>query len=399
MYEPRKAILVSLLRNAMRAEHGFSRATPVTGRPIRNALFQIHLWLALILFLPMAVIGVSGSGLLLQREILSHMQPGAAVAGPRKPIPDIVAAAVKAAPVNLTATRIELPRSESASAAVRFSPKEGDGPNFDYYVEPISLKVLGSEEVIERGPVLAFLITIHAFLAMPPPIGLPFVGWTGVIMILMGLSGLVLWWPRKGEWTRGFLMRRGARGFVFHYDLHRVVGIWSLLVFLAVCVSGVYLTFPQTIGPFVRAHFPGEDVTTEPRPGYVPVPGPIGAEQAIVQAMSAVADARVTGMELPGEQDSYVIELEPRDFGPTDPHVQVVIDAKTAEISYIDDPRAYSLREKALNWQHLLHFGIGLGWVWTVFVFLSGLLPLLLVVTGLTMWWKKRQARRAAVAS
>ena len=64
MYEPRKAILVSLLRNAMRAEHGFSRATPVTGRPIRNALFQIHLWLALILFLPMAVI-VFASGLFL----------------------------------------------------------------------------------------------------------------------------------------------------------------------------------------------------------------------------------------------------------------------------------------------------------------------------------------------
>ena len=32
--------------------------------------------------------------------------------------------------------------------------------------------------------------------------------------------------------------------------------------------------------------------------------------------------------------------------------------------------------------------------LWTVLVFLSGLLPLLLAITGLTVWWKKRQARK-----
>src|SRR5437660_507087 len=83
-----------------------------------------------------------------------------------------------------------------------------------------------------------FIIGIHAFLAMPPPIGLPFVGWTGVIMTLMGLSGLVLWWPRQGQWRQGFLLRRGTRGLPFYFDLHRVAGTWGLLVFLAVSTSG-----------------------------------------------------------------------------------------------------------------------------------------------------------------
>jgi uncharacterized iron-regulated membrane protein len=48
-----------------------------------------------------------------------------------------------------------------------------------------------------------------------------------------------------------------------------------------------------------------------------------------------------------------------------------------------------------LNWQHLLHFGVGLGLLWKILVFLSGLLPLLLAITGLTVWWKKRQIRNA----
>ena len=114
-------------------------------------------------------------------------------------------------------------------------------------------------------------------------------------------------------------------------------------------------------------------------------------------ARSAVPSARVTGLELPTAEKSFVVDLEPRDIGPTQPRVLVVLDAESGAVTYIDDPRNYSFREKLLNWQHLLHFGVGLGWPWTILVFLSGLLPSLLAVTGLTVWWKKRQARRVSL--
>jgi uncharacterized iron-regulated membrane protein len=164
----------------------------------------------------------------------------------------------------MIANRVELPATNGAAAAVRFRPPNEGSANIDIYVDPVSRKILGSCEVVERGPVLAFLIGIQAFLAMLPPIGLPFVGWMGVVMTLMGLSGLVLWWPSKGQWCRSFLVRRGARGLAFHFDLHRAAGIWGLLAFLAVSISGIYLTFPRTIGPFVRAHLPGEETYRRP---------------------------------------------------------------------------------------------------------------------------------------
>jgi uncharacterized iron-regulated membrane protein len=345
----------------------------------------------------MILIGISGSALLLQREILDHSAPGATATGARRSLENIVAAARKAAPAMTTATRIDLPRTEGASASVRFHPAVEGGADLDIYVDPVSLKILGSSEVIERGPILAFLIGIHAFLAMPPPIGLPFVGWNGVAMTFMGLSGLVLWWPRKGQWARGFLVRRKARGLELNFDLHRAAGIWALLVFLAVSISGIYLTFPQAIGPFVRRLLPAEDTTTEPQAGYVRATGPVDPERAIALAHAAVPNARVRGLELPGNEKSFVLDLEPQGLGPSEPRVMVVLDSETAEITYIDDPRNYSFREKLLNWQHLLHFGIGLGWVWTVLVFLSGLLPLLLAVTGITVWWTKRRTKASSV--
>ena len=130
-------------------------------RGFRKGLLKVHLWLAVILSLPMVLIGISGSALLVQREILNHSHPSA-TAGARKPIPELIAAAQKSAPEGAVAKRVDLPASVGASATVRFTPKEEDKPELDVFVDPVSLKILGSEDVVERGPILAFFITIHA---------------------------------------------------------------------------------------------------------------------------------------------------------------------------------------------------------------------------------------------
>ena len=46
--------------------------------------------------------------------------------------------------------------------------------------------------------------------------------------------------------------------------------------------------------------------------------------------------------------------------------------------------------ERFLAWMRPVHDG-SLGAVWRFLVFLSGLVPSLFVVTGVIMWWKKRQ--------
>ena len=47
-------------------------------------------------------------------------------------------------------------------------------------------------------------------------------------------------------------------------------------------------------------------------------------------------------------------------------------------------------------WQRPLHEGIGLGLVWKLLVFAAGLLPPLFVITGISMWLIKRNAKRRA---
>ena len=88
-----------------------------------------------------------------------------------------------------------------------------------------------------------------------------------------------------------------------------------------------------------------------------------------------------------------IVQMEPLGFTPATPPVTVTFDPDRAERIFIDDPRHYPVSDRVLNFAYALHFSLGVGGVWTFLVFLAGLLPAVLAVTGATIWWKKRRAR------
>jgi uncharacterized iron-regulated membrane protein len=87
--------------------------------------------------------------------------------------------------------------------------------------------------------------------------------------------------------------------------------------------------------------------------------------------------------------------METQGFAPSIPPITVAFDSRNAGTVHIDDPRNYPLPDRILNLLYALHFSIGVGRVWTLIVFLAGLLPLFLAVTGVTIWWTKRSRLRA----
>ena len=362
------------------------RPAPHSGKTCQT----IHLWTGLILALPMILIGLSGSALLVQREILYLSTPAATAAGKTQTIAQMVAAAQTAMAPNLKPNWVTLPPSARGPASVQFIVSNRPQRTMEVLVDPVSLKVLGTSEIVRRGPVREALVNIHGFLMMPSPFGLALVGWMAVAMTFMGLSGLFLWWPRNGRWMNAFLVRRGARGLRLHLDLHHAVGIWGMLLFLTLSISGIYLAFPQTVSQAVRAALPIRTEGAGPRD--LPRVAPASPDQAIALASSAVPDARATAIQLPGARRPMVVQMEPIGFSPATPPVTVIFDPDNPGRISIDDPRRYPASDRVLNFAYALHFSLGVGGLWTFLVFLSGLLPLFLAVTGATIWWKKRQA-------
>ncbi len=63
----------------------------------------------------------------------------------------------------------------------------------------------------------------------------------------------------------------------------------------------------------------------------------------------------------------------------------MLVDPYRGKVLAVRDPS-----QSFMAWQRPVHVG-NLGPVWKFLVFLSGLVPLLFVITGITMWLKKRR--------
>jgi len=193
-------------------------------------------------------------------------------------------------------------------------------------------------------------------------------------MCLLGLSGLVLWWPKRGQWKYAFKVRRTATGLRFHRELHAATGIWIFVVFMAVSFSGVVISWPQTMG----LGGPGQRMpTVEPMDSKR-----LGPTEAVIAAATAVPDIKPRTITIPARPDQP-ISVNYRSHDAV--NASVLIDPYSGKVLMVRDAS-----ERFLAWMRPVHDGT-LNGVWRFLVFLAGLVPSLFVVTGLIMWWKKRQ--------
>ena len=358
----------------------------------------MHLWLGLLLCIPIVVIGISGSALLVQSHYVSRSLPAATATGSKQTIVRAIEGARAAAPQSSRLGRVDLSVRDGAPVTVQMQPPGRGVRSVRVFVDPVSLEVLSTREVQPRGQALGFLINIHSFLMMRSYIGVKVVGALGVAMILMALSGLVLWWPKKGQVRRAFLVRRGARGLRLYVDLHHAAGIWTFAVLLLMSVSGVYLCFPQTVTEGLARVLPSGLGSGEPVAGFVPTPGPLDADTAVASAVRAVSDARAVAVQMPEQSGRPILVFleTTRVGGATQPQILVTLDQATGDIGYVDDHRDHGVVENVVNFQNALHYGVAFGPVWQTIVFVSGLLPLFFAITGLSIWWARRRVTRRA---
>lgn len=65
-----------------------------------------------------------------------------------------------------------------------------------------------------------------------------------LIFLYMLVSGFVLWLPKKlKQLKNGLLVKWKARFYRLNYDLHKVLGFYSLLLLLFISITGLYVSF------------------------------------------------------------------------------------------------------------------------------------------------------------
>ncbi len=393
----------------------------------RYWLQQLHLWIGLILLLPLVMMGVTGAVLVYGHDIehlLGQGEPPARTRGEWRTPGELIEAA-RAASNDPTRIPIAVrwPTDLGEPAAVRLSRPGMAGERLQFrggnqqggqaqgrvptqspfagslqiLIDPVSLQVLETQQAMTGW--LRFFHDLHGHLFIAGGLGRELVGWLGVALLVLGCSGLYLWWPRPGQWKAAFTVRRTAKGVRLNRELHGAVGIWSLVLFMLVNFTGVYLAFPQQISSAVNAVWPSRDMRAAMFQARVePMRGvqPMGVNEAVELARSKVPEARFLNAFLSIRPDQATrVSLIRADHAEGAPVITVIIDPFRKSVVDVFDPQTMSTGERIIAWQRALHYGIGLGGGYKFLVFVSGVIIPVFAVTGFLMWWLKRRNRRA----
>jgi uncharacterized iron-regulated membrane protein len=83
--------------------------------------------------------------------------------------------------------------------------------------------------------------------------GLRVNGVGAISVVLMGATGLVLWWPGGRRWRHSITLHRNVSGRRFVRELHSVMGIWCFVLILLWAITGIYFAFPAPFNALTEA--------------------------------------------------------------------------------------------------------------------------------------------------
>jgi uncharacterized iron-regulated membrane protein len=234
---------------------------------LRRALFQVHLWTGLAVGVYILLISLSGSAIVFRHELDRALCPKiiwVKPSGARLSDAQLLAAARRATPPRFSALkpRIEVrgPRVPGAAVEVWYVLRRG---SFERLSDPYTGKNLGDAIACEPAFV-SWLADLHDDLLA----GYAGRVWNGVaagLVVLMCLTGAVIWWPGRSRCWRSMTLHRNVTWQRFTWDLHSAVGFWMCAGILVWAVSGLYFAFPNVfidLGDFLVAHSAGH-VTSE----------------------------------------------------------------------------------------------------------------------------------------
>ncbi|WP_198970489.1 PepSY-associated TM helix domain-containing protein [Xylophilus sp. ASV27] len=222
---------------------------------IRRIWRQVHLWIALTVGFVLALLGLSGSVLVLRAPLLQWEVGAAAV---RLQNPSLIGtpfasqeawkqSAQTAYPQLVRVMGTAAPRGGFlvSDNAMVFGPVQGRKGIGIAMVDPYTADPRAFFVFDDLW--LAKAVALHRSLLLPPSVGAPLLAACGVALLISVCTGAWLWWPRGWQWSRwraALTLHRRSRGLRFWMELHNVAAAYLFVPLLLLTLTGVWLARP-----------------------------------------------------------------------------------------------------------------------------------------------------------
>jgi len=356
---------------------------------LRRAIFQVHLWGGLALGLYAFLIGLTGSILVFHEEIMDHMSPRPRIEATAEAVSmEQIRAGIQASHQGWHPWSLEAPW-EPGDPWGSYLLKQGGGGKMVFADSRGT--VVG--EINIKGTWLELCEQFHSFLLIPK--GRVYNGIAGLVLVVLALSGLVLWWPGRGEWDTALKIVRRSNWKGWVYDLHRVGGALLLAFVVLSGITGGYFTWPAVYKDIAAKILPAK---AKQQAAPIQTAGArLPVDELVAAAQRAMPETKLVRVLIPrGDKQAVTVVLahgETRDDRRRHTS-QLTMHPHSGEVLALDDFRERRAADHLVSWLgplHTGHFGgTGVKVVWA----LAGLALPALFVTGFLMWCNRVLAPR-----
>lgn len=298
-----------------------------------------------------------------------------------------------------TPSRIELPEDNRHPIIVWYKSNadKEKGVSRQLMVNPDTGAILGERywgrSGFSREQIMPTIFHLHHYL-LAGETGKLILSIAAIIVVLLSLSGILLWWP-KARWQalrQALTTGKFVSWRALNFRLHRAAGFYFAPVFLTLAITGIYFNFPNWITPIIGQMMPVS----------VPVKKPeqtagenrsLPLHQILQVAQRQFPDAKMTRLSFPAKSGN-VLEVrlrQPNEVRKGAGSTRIAIDMRDASILQLTDPQRLQGGNLLMNWFFPLHTGEAFGITGRIFISLTGIIPLLFILSGLWLWLRRRR--------
>ena len=297
----------------------------------------------------------------------------------------------------------------------------------EVFVDPYSGEILGGRKWgdISQGltNLMPFIYRLHDSLALGT-VGTWVFGIVALLWTITCFIGAYLTFPASGRnreerrennwwqrWRIAWKVRWHGGRYKVNYDLHRAGGLWPWFLLFIFAWSGVALSLNSEIYKPVMSGFMAfqenplheltEPAMVKPHPDIGWEPGFKAAKQQL-EKLASEQHFQVVAFErfayYPEEGVMKLMARTSRDINDLFGQTWIYVDAVTGDRIGFYLPTGEASGDTFTTWITTLHIARIWGLPYRILVTVLGILVIMLSVTGVLIWWRKRGARKRSRA-
>ena len=352
----------------------------------RKILLKVHLYLGLASAIFLIILGLTGSIMAFEGDLDHWLHPHRwYVSAGRQILPEsLLIKTVEEHLAPARVTMVQLPTEANIGQLMYVT--RGSAPSStraQVVVNPYDGNILYvGPGVTKTQQTLGFIHQLHLRL-LAGATGKLIISVVGLLLVFEVPFGIMLWWRTK----RASVKWKGS-GFRISFDLHHAIGVYASAFLFLSAVTGVLIGFDSAQSMFFTLTHSSPIVRHRVTSTMIEGGTPIGVDKAIEIARQQMPAANVSILQLPGSPGGvYTISLRL----PAEPWSAVNATASVDQYSgkLLQFQNLSTGGYHAIHVNRSLHTGDIFGLPSRIVMSITSLILVVMVVTGMIIWWKK----------